>query len=204
MHKRVLNFCVIPNHQGNTIGKILETCLIKWTIEKVLTVSVDNASANMVAIDYLRKKMMTWEKKPICAGKYLHVRCLAHIVNLIVRSGLAILDRLVASIRNAVKYVRSSSSRLDVFKKCVAKEKLECKKICVLDVPTRWNSTFIMLDTALELRKAFDRMAEEEMKSWKRMRKKQKLIGRTGISQKCLGKGLGHQLKLTGRQHQFL
>ncbi|KAK9931904.1 hypothetical protein M0R45_019158 [Rubus argutus] len=162
MHKRVLNFCVIPNHQGNTIGKILENCLVEWSIENLLTVSVDNASANTVAIDYLRKKMMTWEKKPIFAGKYMHVRCLAHIVNLIVRSGLAILEKSVASIRNAVKYVRSSSSRLDVFKKCVAKEKLESKKICVLDVPTRWNSTFIMLDTALELRKAFDRMAEEE------------------------------------------
>jgi hypothetical protein len=105
---------------------------------------------------------MTWEKKPICAEKYLHVRCLAHIVNLIVKSGLAILERSVASIRNVAKYVRSSSSRLEVFKKYVTKEKLEGKKICVLDVPTRWNSTFLMLDTILELRKTFDRMAKEE------------------------------------------
>ncbi|KAL6228387.1 hypothetical protein ACLB2K_002337 [Fragaria x ananassa] len=38
----------------------------------------------------------------------------------------------------------------------------EIKKVWILDVPTRWNSTFLMLDTALQLRKAFDRMAEEE------------------------------------------
>ncbi|CAH9108572.1 unnamed protein product [Cuscuta epithymum] len=30
MHKRVLNFCLIPNHQGQTIGKILECCLLQW------------------------------------------------------------------------------------------------------------------------------------------------------------------------------
>ncbi|KAK9940878.1 hypothetical protein M0R45_017516 [Rubus argutus] len=72
------------------------------------------------------------------------------------------MDKSVASIRNAVRFVRSSSSRLDAFKLCVQKESLDSKKICVLDVPTRWNSTYIMLDTALELKQAFDRMAEEE------------------------------------------
>ncbi|KAM5570626.1 zinc finger BED domain-containing protein RICESLEEPER 2-like [Rosa sericea] len=162
MHKRVLKFCVIPNHHGNTIGKILENALIEWTIDRVLTISVDNAAANGVAIEYVRKKMLTWDRKPICGGKFMHVRCLAHIVNLIVRSGLHIMERSVASIRNAIRYVRSSQARTDAFKVCMEQTKVECKKICILDVPTRWNSTYLMLDTALELRKAFDRMAEDE------------------------------------------
>ncbi|XP_061993804.1 zinc finger BED domain-containing protein RICESLEEPER 2-like [Rosa rugosa] len=72
------------------------------------------------------------------------------------------LDRSVGSIQNAVKFFRSSSSRFELFKKCVEKEKLESKKICVLDVPTRWNSAFIMLETSIELKKAFNRMADEE------------------------------------------
>ncbi|XP_040369235.1 zinc finger BED domain-containing protein RICESLEEPER 1-like [Rosa chinensis] len=48
------------------MGKILEKCLIDWSIDKVLTISVDNASANKQAIDYLRKKMCNWDTKPIC------------------------------------------------------------------------------------------------------------------------------------------
>lgn len=32
-----------------------------------------------------------------------------------------------------------------------------------LDVATRWNSTYIMLDTAIKLRKAFERMEEEDL-----------------------------------------
>lgn len=162
MHKRVFNFCVISNHQGTTIGKILESCLHDWSIKKVLTISVDNASANKIVVDYIRKKMFNLDRQQVFRGKFLHVRCLAHIVNLIVRSGLHLMDKSVASIRNAVRFVRSSSSRLDAFKLCVQKESLDSKKICVLDVPTRWNSTYIMLDTALELKQAFDRMAEEE------------------------------------------
>ena len=137
-------------------------CLVQWKIDKVLTISVDNASANKVAIDYLRKKLINWSIPPILGGKHLHVRCLAHVLNLIVRSGLNILDKSVASIRNAVKFVRSSPARLDLFKLCVEKEMLEIKRVCVLDVPTRWNSTFIMLETAIYLRKAFERMAEED------------------------------------------
>ncbi|XP_040374592.1 zinc finger BED domain-containing protein RICESLEEPER 2-like [Rosa chinensis] len=162
LHKRVLNFCVISNHQGVTIGRILESCLRAWSIDRVLTISVDNASANKHAIDYIRDKMNDWEKSAIFGGKYLHVRCLAHIVNLIVRSALHLLDKSVSSIRNAVRYVRSSSSRLDAFRSCIEKEVGDCKRICVLDVPTRWNSTYIMLETVLELRKAFDRLKHDE------------------------------------------
>lgn len=77
MHKRILNFCVISNHQGTTIGKIMEGCLVQWRIDKVLTVSVDNAASNKGAIEYLRKKMVGWKQPPVFGGKYLHVRCLA-------------------------------------------------------------------------------------------------------------------------------
>ncbi|GER35061.1 BED zinc finger [Striga asiatica] len=167
MHKRVLNFCVIPNHQGITIGKILEKCLQDWSIKKILTISVDNASANKVAIDYMRRKLGNGEKQQILGGKFLHMRCLAHVVNLIVKSGLKCMDKSIASIRNAVKYVRSSPARLETFKECVIKEELQSRKVCVLDVPTRWNSTFIMLETAVKLRQAFERLAEEEETKYK-------------------------------------
>ncbi|KAK9903711.1 hypothetical protein M0R45_001038 [Rubus argutus] len=106
--------------------------------------------------------MVNWVNKSVLGGQFLHVRCLAHIVNIIVRSGLKTMERSVASIRNAIRFVRNYNSRLDTFKKCVEQEKLQSKKNCVLDVPTRWNSTYIMLDTALELRITFDRLAEEK------------------------------------------
>lgn len=34
--KRILNFCLIPNHKGETIGKKIEKCLLDWTIDNVL------------------------------------------------------------------------------------------------------------------------------------------------------------------------
>jgi len=162
MHKRVLNFCVIPNHQGNTIGDLIESCLLQWGIKKVLTITVDNASANKVAIDWVRYKMNKWNNpQAVLGGKYLHERCCAHITNLIVSSGLRKLQKSVLAIRNAVRCVWSSPQRLDYFKISIEKEKLTCKGLVCMDVPTRWNSTYMMLDAALKFKKAFKRMVED-------------------------------------------
>ena len=155
MHKRVLNFCVIPNHQGNTIGDLIESCLLQWGIEKVLTITVDNASANKVAIDWVRYKMNKWNNpQAVLGGKYLHERCCAHITNLIVSSGLRKLQKSGLAIRNVVRYVRSSPHRLDYFKTSIEKKKLTYKDLVCMDVSTRWNSTYMMLDAALKFKKA--------------------------------------------------
>ncbi|KAL5756019.1 hypothetical protein ACOSQ2_020765 [Xanthoceras sorbifolium] len=63
---------------------------------------------------------------------------------------------------NAVRYVRSSDARLQKFKTCIELEKIECKSLVVLDVPNRWNSTYLMLTNALKFQKAFERLQEED------------------------------------------
>ncbi|KAI5323471.1 hypothetical protein L3X38_032543 [Prunus dulcis] len=163
LHKRVLNFCVIQNHKGRTIGRLIEKCLIDWGIERVLTITLDNASANDKAVSYLQNKMKDWPNGGLLLdGVHLHMRCCAHIVNLIVTDGLKELHNSVKSIRDAVMYVRSSPQRLETFKSCIEKDKIDCKGLVVLDVPTRWNSTYMMLEAALKFKKAFSRLEDED------------------------------------------
>ncbi|XP_024021000.1 zinc finger BED domain-containing protein RICESLEEPER 2-like [Morus notabilis] len=125
--------------------------------------TVDNASSNNSMITYLRRKIKGW-KEVVLGGEFLHVRCCAHIVNLIVNEGLKALHDSIAAIRNAVRYVRSSPARLLKFKSCVEREKIEYKGLVCLDVPTRWNSTYMMLDAAIKFQKAFERYEEEDDK----------------------------------------
>ena len=55
--------------------------------------------------------------------------------------------------------MRSSTTRLRTFKQYV--EQVNCpKRIVVLNCPTMWNSTYLMLMTALKFQAAFDRMVE--------------------------------------------
>ena len=94
----------------------------------------------------------------ILGGEFMHMRCCAHIVNLIVMEGLKSLHESIVKVRNAVRYVRSSPSRYDKFKACVEKVKIASKGCVCLDVPTRWNSTYMMLENAEKFQRAFERL----------------------------------------------
>lgn len=163
LHKKIINFCQISNHKGDTIGKAIETCFLGWGIEKVLTVTLDNASANKEAVGFVRRRVNAW-KGVVLGGEHMHMRCGAHIVNLIVSDGLKEMHDSIAVIRNSVRYIRLSPSRLQKFKICAENEKIEYKGGLVLDVTTRWNSTYMMLDVALKFEKAFARYEEEDDK----------------------------------------
>ncbi|XP_060189294.1 zinc finger BED domain-containing protein RICESLEEPER 2-like [Lycium barbarum] len=138
------------------MAEAIGTCLLYWNLDQIFTVTVDNASSNDVTVRELSKQLNNWETN-IMNGKHLHVRCMAHILNLIVQEGLKEIDASVKRVRQMVRYVRSSSARGAHFKKCCEVQKVECSKSLELDVPTRWNSTYLMLDTAQHFEKAFDR-----------------------------------------------
>ena len=130
-----------------------------WRIDKICTVTVDNASSNDVAISYLKKKF-NQVGTSILQGKYLHMRCIAHIINLVVSDGLKEHNDSIARVRGVVKYVRQSPSRLQKFKECVDIEKIQSKSLLCLDVSTKWNSTYLMLETAQKFERAFERFEE--------------------------------------------
>ncbi|GFS46105.1 hypothetical protein Acr_00g0100220 [Actinidia rufa] len=67
--------------EGEAIGKALEACMVEWDLGKVCTITVDNASD--VAISYLKKKLAKKNGALILGGDFLHMRCCAHIINLI-------------------------------------------------------------------------------------------------------------------------
>ncbi|KAF2288802.1 hypothetical protein GH714_014265 [Hevea brasiliensis] len=110
----------------------VESCLLIWGIKRVFTVTVDNASSNDVAIAYLKKKIVGWGFS-ILNCKYLHMRCIAYIINLVVTDGLKETNVSVKRVREAVRYIRQS--------------------------PARWNSTYLMLNAAQKFENAFDRYA---------------------------------------------
>ncbi|VFQ66254.1 unnamed protein product [Cuscuta campestris] len=54
----------------------------------------------------------------------------------------------------------------EVFKKAIGREKLPFKGMVCLDMPTRWNSTFAKLESALRLKRAFKRMEQDTTSSY--------------------------------------
>ena len=162
LHKRILNLCIVDNHKGKTIGKMVEFCLEEWNIEGIFTLTVDNVSSNDVAISYLKEATNMW-KRTVLGNEFVHVRCCAHILNLIVTNGLKHYNKSIDRMRHAVRYVKVSPNRLQTFKRCVEKVKIELKAILCLDVTTRWNFTYKMLENAEKFEHAFKRMEYEDL-----------------------------------------
>jgi hypothetical protein len=134
--------------------------MAEWGIERVMTITVDNASANDSGLGYLKRQL---SKDFIANGTYLHMRCAAHIVNLIVEDGLKEVDLSMKRVRAAVRYIRNGGSRIVKFKKIMDEEKLTNKPFLKLDIPTRWNSTYLMLKAAIVYERVFARLADEDI-----------------------------------------
>lgn len=109
---------MVKGHRGEDIGKSLEKCLAKWGIDKVSTIIVDNASVNNNAIKYMRRVLNESKGIFFAEGEYLRMRCLAHIINLIVFEGLKEIGLLVTHVCEDVKFIKGGISRLAKFKKC--------------------------------------------------------------------------------------
>ncbi|GJZ01288.1 zinc finger BED domain-containing protein RICESLEEPER 2 [Tanacetum coccineum] len=150
MHKRIINFRPIHSHRGVDIGRALLECITGWGIKNVMTVTVDNIASNDKALEYLVENLPTKYDN----GKHFHIRCMAHILNLIVKDGLKTYKKEVDTIALAVKYIKHSSQRVTNFKESV-ENATDSKKFLISECPTRWNSTHDMLKTAIELKDAF-------------------------------------------------
>nr|XP_027082542.1 zinc finger BED domain-containing protein RICESLEEPER 2-like [Coffea arabica] len=160
LQKRVLNFCnVPPPHTGVIIADALSKCFLEWGIEnKVSTITVDNASYNDVCIRRV-KEDFSLRKRLSIGGKIFHVRCCAHILNLLVQDGLNQIVDVIDVVREGIKYLKNSESRLNEFAKIKKQLQLPYRKL-ILDCPTRWNSTYLMLASALEFRDVFPRYGD--------------------------------------------
>ncbi|XP_045090263.1 zinc finger BED domain-containing protein RICESLEEPER 2-like [Aegilops tauschii subsp. strangulata] len=70
----------------------------------------------------------------------------------------SVIDR----IRESMQYVKSSQGRMEKFNAMIARVGLACKNHPSLDVPTRWNSTYLMLESSLPFRAAFEALKETD------------------------------------------
>ncbi|KAM3284669.1 hypothetical protein P3S67_023468 [Capsicum chacoense] len=127
----------------------ISKCLRDWGIDKIFIITVDNASSNNVTVKELAKIFTKWGTN-FMYGEHLHVRCMAHIINLIVQYDLKVNGVSIEKVRKVVKYIRQSPARCKRFQECCEDFDINSKKSLCLDVSTRWNSTYLMLNRVFE------------------------------------------------------
>jgi hypothetical protein len=116
--------------------------------------TLDNA-ANCDKIEEVLQCQMDRQNLLLYRGSFFHVRCSAHILNLIVQQGLKTASGALHQIRESVKYFKGSEARMLKFKEICKQHDISTTAGLRMDVPTRWNSTFLMLERALQFRRVF-------------------------------------------------
>ncbi|KAH7672025.1 Tam3-transposase (Ac family) protein [Dioscorea alata] len=120
LNSKILNFAKLPPpHSGVESAAKLFEFLKEWGIEKkVFSLTLDNASSNDNMKDIL-KEQLSLHDSLLCGGEFFHICCSAHILNLIVQEDLKVAHGALHKIRESVKYVKCSESRMKKFKECV-------------------------------------------------------------------------------------
>ncbi|XP_056850660.1 zinc finger BED domain-containing protein RICESLEEPER 2-like [Raphanus sativus] len=158
LNSKIITFCALaPPHTGMNVAMQLLESMKEWGIEKkIFSVTLDNATSNDSMQDIVKSQLMLTDDL-VCGGEFFHVRCAAHILNLIVQDGLKVIKGALHKVRESVKYVLSSTSREVLFGKAVVAANVKETRGLILDVSTRWNSTYYMLQIAVNYRKAFEK-----------------------------------------------
>ncbi|GJR81278.1 zinc finger BED domain-containing protein RICESLEEPER 2-like protein [Tanacetum coccineum] len=149
MMKRVISFEEFSSeHTGKNLKYMLEKVFVVYGLkDKILSITLDNASNNTSAMNKLRLKY-----NPPMGGRFYHSRCVAHIINLVVQAGLKvpIVNQMKEAFKQMLKDVFKSGekNRRRYIKICH-----DAEKPCYSpnwDIETRWNSTFEMFESGLK------------------------------------------------------
>jgi hypothetical protein len=148
LQKRVLAYRVFDErHTANNIYKLIKQILEEYLLEsKIFSISFDNASNNTASINDLKQIC-----EPNLGGKYFHVRCACHVLNLCVQDGLRALEFFVSPIKKAIKFLWTHPQIMKDWGKFCKINGVKPKKFSK-DVPTRWNSTYELLNESFEYR----------------------------------------------------
>ncbi|KAE8710169.1 hypothetical protein F3Y22_tig00110327pilonHSYRG00116 [Hibiscus syriacus] len=167
LQSQTLRFLYVPApHTAEVLAEHLKECIHSWNIDiRLSCITVDNRTTNDAMIDILCQEFPYGSL--MLHGRFLHMRCCAHILNLIIQDGLSSeikngLDR----IRDSVAFWTGSDKRNQNFEQVAKQVVPECTKKLQLDCKTRWNSTYNMFMVALNYKEMVLVMLEKYNKYW--------------------------------------
>ncbi|RVW64504.1 putative AC transposase [Vitis vinifera] len=161
-HQIIRFVYVPPPHTKEVLSDVLMDFLLDWNMDrKVSIVTVDKCSSNDGMINILVDKLSLSDSL-LLNGKNFHMRCATHVLNLIVKEGLDVIEVEIEKIRESVAYWSTTPSRMEKFEDAARQLRIPCNKKLSLDCKAQWNSTYLMLSIAITYKDVFPRLKQRE------------------------------------------
>jgi hAT family C-terminal dimerisation region len=149
-------------HTGDNMAQlVMQTLEFYGLVQKLFCITTDNATNNDTMVEELSEAL--WQKEIHWDPATNHIRCLAHIINLVVQALLKSLNvddknpfkSTLDKLREIAKATRLGSKKPASFRRACEETDLKPLRI-PLDVAVRWNSTHQMLQKVIYLRPALE------------------------------------------------
>ncbi|XP_074327338.1 zinc finger BED domain-containing protein RICESLEEPER 1-like [Apium graveolens] len=162
LQSRIMRFIYVPcPHSKYVLCEHLVDFLLDWNLDKKIScVTVDNCTTNDAMIESVLERLDN--SSLLAGGNLFHMRCSSHILNLIVKDGLDEIKIGVGKVRESVAYWTATPKRDERFEETARQSCNPNTKELGLDCITRWNSTYLMLETALLYKDVFTRLSRKE------------------------------------------
>ncbi|KAJ7960694.1 Zinc finger BED domain-containing protein [Quillaja saponaria] len=163
LRKRVLNFFrVDPSLTEDMLSEAIMTCLMDWDIDRKLFSMTLDSCPTSDNISMRIGERLSQNRFLYCEGKLFDMRCALNILSIMAEYALGALSEETHKIRESIQYVKSSQARQAKFNELAQEAGFQSQKCLSLDNPWRWNSTYLMLEAALEFRDVFSLLQEND------------------------------------------
>ncbi|KAG6743627.1 hypothetical protein POTOM_052327 [Populus tomentosa] len=160
LKKKILAFRNLRyNYDIGTVHEVFKSVLAEWSINKnVRFIFLDITPPKDHMIGELRSKVS--DQAPPIHGHLFCVPSYAQILSLLAQDGFSEIRSVLYKIRECIEYVNGSSLRRQRFQEAISNGSLQDREMPTLDVPARWDTTFLMLESSLEFITAFNHLEQ--------------------------------------------
>ncbi|XP_011014361.1 PREDICTED: zinc finger BED domain-containing protein RICESLEEPER 2-like isoform X2 [Populus euphratica] len=160
LKKKILAFRNLRyNYDMGTVHEVFKSVLTEWSINKnIRFIFLDITPPKDHMIGELRSKVS--DQAPHIHGHLFCVPSYAQILSLLAQDGFSEIRSVLYKIRECIEYVNGSSLRRQRFQEAINNGSLQDREMPPLDVPARWDTTFLMLESSLEFITAFNHLEQ--------------------------------------------
>lgn len=152
----ILEFVLLPypHSSGEILYKLVEI-LEYYSIDKrVTSITTDNERTNLKLMQLLILLHSKYEN-------IIHTRCLAHVLNLVVKKGLKTIEKPIDKVSKLVKVINTAPKKKQMyFETCTS---LNVPQLSLIqEISIRWNTVYLMLERAYSMKNVLDHICKEK------------------------------------------
>ncbi|CAA2988770.1 zinc finger BED domain-containing RICESLEEPER 1-like [Olea europaea subsp. europaea] len=164
LQKKMLNFVTLdPSYNDDVLSEVVIKSLTDWAIDcKLFSMTFDDCSA----YDVMVFKIKDWlsQNRPLLKnGELFDIRCVTHLLISIVQEVMEAFHDVTHKIRESIRHVKSLQEIQGKFNEYALQVGINSERNLALDSLMQWNSTYMMLEAALEYQGAFSLLRENDV-----------------------------------------